>query len=127
MFQQLQCGTFYIFCTALRQMEILRCFGKWVIFVVRRTKAVLNINIFPIRQRIHVHSENLLDNMGRFRVRDKMIFVLRVNQIPIGSLAVYTLPALGFGLFDSPDFLGGIAGIKLIEPVPSVEKKDAGQ
>lgn len=34
-------------------MEILRCFGKWVVFVVRRTKAVLNINIFPIWQRIH--------------------------------------------------------------------------
>ena len=52
--------------------------------------------------------------MGRFRVGDKMIFILRVNQIPIGGLAVDTFAPLGLGLFDSPDFLGGIAGVKLI-------------
>ena len=55
--------------------------------------------------------------MGGFRVRDKMIFVLRVNQIPIGGLAVYTLPPLGLGQLHRPDFLGGIAGVKLIEQV----------
>ena len=65
----------------------------------------------------HIHGENLLDNMGRFRVGDKMIFVLRVNQIPIGGLAVYTLPPLGLGQLHRPDFLGGIAGVKLIEQV----------
>ena len=52
MFQQLQRGTFYAFCTALCQMEILRRFGERMVFAVRKTKAVLNINIFPIRQRI---------------------------------------------------------------------------
>ena len=52
--------------------------------------------------------------MGRFRVGDKMIFILRVNQIPIGSFTINTLPPLGLGLLHSPDFLGGIAGVKLI-------------
>jgi len=33
-------------------MEILRRFGERMVFAVRKTKAVLNINIFPIRQRI---------------------------------------------------------------------------
>ena len=65
----------------------------------------------------HIHGENLLDNMGRFRVGDKMIFILRVNQIPIGSFTINTLPPLGLGLLHSPDFLGGIAGVKLIKPV----------
>ena len=51
--QQLQRGTFYAFRTALRQMEILRRFSERVVFVVRKAKAVLSINIFPIRQSIH--------------------------------------------------------------------------
>ena len=46
-----------------------------------------------------------------------MIFILRVNQIPIGSFTINTLPPLGLGLLHSPDFLGGIAGVKLIEQV----------
>jgi hypothetical protein len=74
----------------------------------------------------HIHGENLLDNMGRFRVGNKMIAVIRVCQIAIRYFPIDTLPTLGLGLFDSPDFLGCIAGVKLIEPIPSVEKKDAG-
>ena len=34
-------------------MEILRRFGERVVFADRKAKAVLNINIFSIRQRIH--------------------------------------------------------------------------
>ena len=65
----------------------------------------------------HIHGENLLDNMGRFRVRDKMIAVVRVGQIAIRHFPIDALSPLSLGLFDSPDFLGGIVGIKLIEQV----------
>ena len=47
--QQLQRETFYAFRTALRQMEILRRFSERAAFVICKTKAVLNIDIFPIR------------------------------------------------------------------------------
>ena len=52
--------------------------------------------------------------MGRFRVWDKVIAVVRVCDIPIGDFSVDTFAPLGLGLFDSPDFLGRIAGVKLI-------------
>ncbi len=52
--------------------------------------------------------------MGRFWVGDKMIAVVRVCDIPIGDFSVDTFAPLGLGLFDSPDFLGCIAGVKLI-------------
>lgn len=51
--QQLQRGTFCAFCAALCQVEILRCFGERMVFAVRKAKAVLNVNIFPIWQSIH--------------------------------------------------------------------------
>ena len=60
--------------------------------------------------------------MGRFRVGDKVIAVVRVGQIAIRNFPVYTLPALGLGLFDSPDFLGCVAGVKLIELIPQRSK-----
>ena len=75
----------------------------------------------------HIHGENLLDNMGRFRVRNEMIAVVRVCDIPIGDFSVDTFAPLGLGLLHRPDFLGRIAGIKLIKPIPSVEEKDAGR
>ena len=62
----------------------------------------------------HIHGENLLDNMGRFRVGDKVIAVIWVCDIPIGDFSVDTFAPLGLGLFHSPDFLGSIAGVKLI-------------
>ena len=62
----------------------------------------------------HIHGENLLDNMGRFRVGDKVIAVVRVGQIAIRNFPVDTLPALGLGLLDSPDFLRRVTGVKLI-------------
>ena len=65
----------------------------------------------------HIHGENLLDNMGRFWVGNKMIAVVRVCDIPIGNFPVDTLSPLGLGLLDSPDFLGCVAGVKLIEQV----------
>ncbi len=74
----------------------------------------------------HIHGENLLDNMGGFRVGDKVIAVVRVCDIPIGDFSVDTFAPLGLGLLHRPDFLGRIAGVKLIKPISSVEKKDAG-
>ena len=65
----------------------------------------------------HIHGENLPDNMGRFRVGDKMIAVVRVSQIAIGDFPVDTFAPLGLGLLHRPDFLGSIAGVKLIEEV----------
>ena len=65
----------------------------------------------------HIHGENLLDNMGRFRVGDKVIAVIWVCDIPIGDFSVDTFAPLGFGLLHRPDFLGSIAGVKLIEQV----------
>ena len=65
----------------------------------------------------HIHGENLLDNMGRFRVRNEMIAVVRVCDIPIGDFSVDTFAPLGLGLLHRPDFLGRIAGVKLIEQV----------
>ena len=52
--------------------------------------------------------------MGRFRVGNKMIAVIRVCQIAIRYFSIDTLSPLGLGLFDSPDFLGCVAGVKLI-------------
>jgi hypothetical protein len=46
-----------------------------------------------------------------------MIAVVRVCDIPIGDFSVDTFAPLGFGLLHRPDFLGSIAGIKLIEQV----------
>ena len=52
--------------------------------------------------------------MGRFWVWDKVIAVIRVCQIAIRYFSINTLSPLGLGLLDSPDFLGCIAGVKLI-------------
>ena len=53
----------------------------------------------------YIHGENLFDNMGCFRVGDKMIAGVRVCDIPIGDFSVDTFVPLDLGLFDSPDFL----------------------
>ena len=64
-----------------------------------------------------IHGEYLPDNMGGFRIGQKMILILRVDDIPIGRLAVDALAPLGFCLLDRADLLGGVARVKLVEPV----------
>jgi hypothetical protein len=56
--------------------------------------------------------------MGCFWVGDKMISVVRVGQIAIGDFSVDTFAPLGLGLLHRPDFLGSIAGVKFIKPIP---------
>ena len=53
MLQQLQRGTLNTLCAALGQVEILRSFSKRMDLTVRKAKAVLNIDILPIRQGFH--------------------------------------------------------------------------
>ena len=65
----------------------------------------------------HVHHKNLPYDVCRLRVGQEVVPVARVYDVPIGHSAVDALPALGLGLFDGPDFLGRIAGVKLVKPV----------
>ena len=52
--------------------------------------------------------------MGRFWVRNEMIAVVRVCDIPVGDFSVDTFAPLGFGLLYRPDFFGSITGVKFI-------------
>ena len=64
-----------------------------------------------------IHGEYLTDNMGGFRIGQKVVLVLRVDDVPIGHLAIDALAPLGFCLLDRADLLGGVARVKLVEPV----------
>ena len=70
----------------------------------------------------HIHGENLLHNMSGFRVGNEMIAVVRVCDISIGDFSVDTFAPLGLGLLHRPNFLGSIAGVKFIKPIPQRSK-----
>lgn len=55
--------------------------------------------------------------MGGLGIRQQMVFIIRVNDVPIGNLAVDALAPLCLGLLDRTDLLGSISRIELIEPV----------
>ena len=64
-----------------------------------------------------IHGEYLPDNMGGFRIGQKVVLILRVDDVPIGHFAVDALAPLGFCLLDRTDLLGGVARIELVEPI----------
>lgn len=64
-----------------------------------------------------IHGEYLTDNMGGFRIGQKVVLILRGDDVPIGHFTVDALAPLGFCLLDRTDLLGGVARVKLIEPV----------
>ena len=43
-----------------------------------------------------IHGEYLTDNMGGFRIGQKVVLILRVDDVPIGHLAIDALAPLGF-------------------------------
>ncbi len=55
--------------------------------------------------------------MGGFRIGQKVVLILRVDDVPIGHFAVDALAPLGFCLLDRTDLLGGVARIELVEPI----------
>ena len=55
--------------------------------------------------------------MGGFRIGQKVVLILRGDDVPIGHFTVDALAPLGFCLLDRTDLLGGVARVKLIEPV----------
>lgn len=62
-----------------------------------------------------IHGEYLTDNMGGFRIGQKVVLILRGDDVPIGHFTVDALAPLGFCLLDRTDLLGGVARVKLIE------------
>lgn len=60
--------------------------------------------------------------MGGLRIRQQMVFIIGVNDVPIGNLAVDALAPLCLGLLDRADLLGSISRIELIEPVAQRRK-----
>ena len=61
-----------------------------------------------------IHGEYLTDNMGGFRIGQKVVLILRGDDVPIGHFTVDALAPLGFCLLDRTDLLGGVARVKLI-------------
>ena len=72
----------------------------------------------------HVHHKNLPYDVRRFQVGQEMVPVVGIYDVPIGHSAVDALPTLGLGLFDGPDFLGRIAGVKLVEEMSNIRMDD---